>query len=226
MAQISRGGGMVDAHDSKSCVRKIMRVRVPPPALMKLVIGLVGEKGSGKQTFVNFLKSILPNLKIRQIRFSDILAQTLMLWDIPNTRSNNQKLAIMMNDGFGQSALAHAAKFEAEGNGEDIIIFDGIRKKSEINLVRKMDNCLIIYITANQVLRFNRLKIRSEKVGEKGITFEQFLLEEKNVREKDITFLGMNANFQIKNNGSLDEYKQKIKQLCKKNLLQAAAVTP
>lgn len=60
------------------------------------VIGLVGEKGSGKQTFVNFLKEIASSpaergprndrggvLNIRQVRFSDILAQTLILWDIP-----------------------------------------------------------------------------------------------------------------------------------------------
>ena len=52
---------------------------------MKKVIGLVGEKGSGKQTFVNFLKEILrlaplaQDYSIRQVRFSDILAQTLLM---------------------------------------------------------------------------------------------------------------------------------------------------
>ncbi|MDP3973792.1 MAG: AAA family ATPase [Candidatus Daviesbacteria bacterium] len=190
---------------------------------MKLVIGLVGEKGSGKQTFVNFLKAILPNLNIRQIRISDILAQTLILWDIPISRANEQKLAFIMNNTFGQTSLAHAAKFSAEDNHSDIVIFDGIRKKSEMNLVKKMPNSLILYITAEQKLRFKRLRKRSEKVGEAGLTFEQFLLEEGNIREKDIPHLGKEADIELENNNSLAEYKMKIKDFCKNKLLQAAA---
>lgn len=186
-----------------------------------MVIGLVGEKGSGKQTFVNFLKEILKGtpkqvrgdgrgLKIRQVRFSDILAQTLMIWDISNTRANLQKLSLIMEEGFGQSTLANAAKFSIEGASSDVLVFDGIRREPELELVKEMPKSTLIYITAEQKLRYERLKLRSEKVGEVGLTFEQFLEEEKSKAEINIPFLGKKADLKIENNNTLEEFRSSI----------------
>ncbi len=180
---------------------------------MTKVIGLVGEKGSGKQTFVNFLKEIAPQLNIRQVRFSDILAQTLILWDIPLTRPNLQKLAIIMNESFGAQALANAAKFSIEGDKADVIILDGIRREAELKLVKGMKNNLVIYITASQKLRYQRLKTRSEKVGEVGLTFEQFLKEENSKAESEIPKLSKLSDIKIENNSSLEEFKSSILKL-------------
>lgn len=185
---------------------------------MTKVIGLVGEKGSGKQTFVNFLKEIYPDLNIRQVRFSDILAQTLMIWDIPITRVNLQKLAIMMNTTFGQQALANAAKFSIEGDNASVVIFDGIRRKTELDLVKNMANHILIYITADQNLRYQRLKLRSEKVGETGLTFEQFLAEEKSKAEVNIPSLGKKADIKIENNGTMEQFRSSVKQFASKVL--------
>lgn len=179
---------------------------------MKLVIGLVGEKGSGKQTFVNFLKEIRKDLNIRQVRFSDILAQTLILWDIEISRPNMQKLALVMRDSFGADSLAKAAKFFADDDC-DLTIYDGIRRKTEADLVKKTKNNLLIYITANRNLRYKRLKERSEKVGEVGLTYEQFMKEEKSKAETDISNLGKKADLKLENNGSKEEFKSKISSL-------------
>lgn len=184
-----------------------------------LVIGLVGEKGSGKQTFVNFLKEIAPNLNIRQVRFSDILAQTLMIWDIPITRSNLQKLSLIMEQGFGQASLANAAKFSVEGDSADLVIFDGIRRQSELDLVKNTLKSTLIYLTAAQNLRYERLKRRSEKVGEVGLTFEQFLKEEKSKAEINIPDLGKKADIKIENNSTLDQFKKQIEKFYKKDLV-------
>jgi dephospho-CoA kinase len=183
---------------------------------MTLVIGLVGEKGSGKQTFVNFFKELAPNLNIRQVRFSDILAQTLVLWDIPLTRPNLQNLAIVMNEKFGAEALANAAKFSIEGDSANIIILDGIRRAAELKLVKEMENSLVIYITASQDLRYQRLKLRSEKVGEIGLTFEQFLKEEESKAESEIPKLSDKADEKIENNSTKDEFKKKIEMIYSK----------
>ena len=183
---------------------------------MKLIIGLVGEKGSGKQTFVNFLKSIAPDLNIRQVRFSDILAETLMIWDIPITRPNLQKLSLIMNEAFGQESLANAAKFSIEGDSADTTIFDGLRREEELKLVKSMKENISIYITAEQDLRYKRLKQRSEKVGETGLTWQQFLEEEKSKAETNIPSLGKKADLKIENNGSLEEFKKNIETFFKK----------
>ncbi len=180
---------------------------------MSFVIGLVGEKGSGKQTFVNFIKEIAPNLNVRQVRFSDILAQTLVLWDIPLTRPNLQNLAIVMNKTFGMEALANAAKFSMEGDTSDIIILDGIRRESEFNMVNEMENSLIIYITAEKDLRYKRLKLRSEKVGEIDLSYEQFLKEESSPAESEIAKLSKKADVTIENNQTKDEFKKEIEKI-------------
>ena len=185
------------------------------------VLGLVGEKGSGKQTFVNFLKEIASSktprndgreIVVRQVRFSDILAQTLILWDIALTRPNLQNLSIIMNETFGAKALANAAKFSIEGDSANIIILDGIRRKAEFELVKQL-NGTIIYITAKQDLRYKRLKARSEKVGEKGLTFEQFLKEESSKAESEIPKLSKKADIKLLNNDSKEDFKNKIKQI-------------
>ena len=186
---------------------------------MKLVIGLVGEKGSGKQTFVNFLKQIAPDLNIRQVRFSDILAQTLLIWDIPITRSNLQKLSLVINNAFGQASLANAAKFSIEGDNADIVIFDGIRRETEIKLIRKMKNNILVYIFAEQKLRYDRLKKRSEKVGEVGLRWEQFLEEENSPAESLIPILGKKADLKIINNSSFADFKKEVGVFYKKFLL-------
>jgi len=177
------------------------------------IIGLVGEKGSGKQTFVNYLKEISPNLQLRQVRFSDILAATLMMWDIPITRSNLQKLAVIMNDTFGAQTLANAAKFSLEGDNADIIILDGVRRKGETEFVRSFKDNILIYITANSDLRYQRLRKRSEKVGEVGLTLEQFMEEEKSKAESEIPVISKTADIKIENNGTLEGFKQEIKSL-------------
>ncbi|MBI4039006.1 AAA family ATPase [Candidatus Daviesbacteria bacterium] len=186
---------------------------------MKFVIGLIGEKGSGKQTFVNFIKLISPRLNIRQVRFSDILSQTLMVWDIPITRANLQKLSLVMNDAFGSQALANAARFSIEGDTSDIIIFDGIRRKTEYKLVKEMQNSLLIYITADQKLRYERLNKRSEKVGEVGLTYAQFLEEEKSKAESLISGLGSKADLKIVNNLTLSDFKKAVEAFYDNSLL-------
>lgn len=178
---------------------------------MKKVIGLVGEKGSGKQTFVNFFKEIASDKNVHQIRFSDILAQTLLIWDIPITRSNLQQLSIAMDKTFGSKSLAHAAKFNVVGDGADVIIFDGIRGKEQFKMIKAYPQSLMIYVTAEQNLRYQRLNKRSEKVGEAGLSYEQFMQEENVKTETQVPKIGKKADLKIENNGTINEFREKIK---------------
>lgn len=61
-----------------------------------MVLGLTGEKGSGKETFVKLLAELNPNQGITHLRSSDILRETLQIWSIPETRTNLQLLPVIM----------------------------------------------------------------------------------------------------------------------------------
>src|SRR5688572_17025142 len=103
---------------------------------MKIVIGLVGEKGSGKETFGNFLMEAAKGKKVKRIRFSDLLNFTLKLWDLPQTRENLQNLAVLMDTNFGTGTLTGAVSKQIQDLEADIVILDGVRWETDEYLVR------------------------------------------------------------------------------------------
>lgn len=181
-----------------------------------LLIGLVGEKGSGKDTFSKYLQAISTK-KITHIRFSDLLKQTLKLWDLPPTRANLQKLAQVLED-FGAGTVAHGIEKQIRETETEIVILDGIRWKPDVELLKKFPDHKLVYITAPSKLRFERLKNRGEKDGESDMTYEQFLEEEKAPNEVLIAEIGSEADAKIENDETIEDFEQQIKEFCELNL--------
>jgi len=182
------------------------------------VIGLVGENGSGKDTFTTLFKAAAAPLKINKVRFSDILVDTLKQWDMPLTRANLQKLAIVMDEGYGKGTLTHATSKRIRDDDADITIIEGIRWMTDVQMIRKFKNSLLVYIAASPDVRFERLKERKQKLGEDKLTREQFENEEKEKTEIYIPKIGKIADMRIVNNGSLDEFRQKVKEFFKDHI--------
>lgn len=174
-----------------------------------LIFGLVGEKGSGKETFGNLLMETAKTKKIARIRFSDILNYTLKLWDLPNTRENLQHLAVIMDNAYGIGTLSHALSKQIRETKADIVIMDGVRWKSDVKLIRSFPDNILVYITADLDIRYHRLKLRKEKKDE-AKTYEQFMKEEKAQNELLIPQIGSKADFRIENNGSLEDFKKEV----------------
>lgn len=179
---------------------------------IELVIGVVGEKRSGKETFVKLLQEIAQDKKIKHSRFSDILFETLSFWNIPSTRQNLQKLAVIMDQGYGAGTLTRAVEQRIARERADIIILDGVRWQTDIEMVRRFPNNLLVYITAEPIVRYERTKTIKEKAGEDSTTFEQFIAEEQAPNETQIPIIGNGANFKIANNGSLEEFRKKVEE--------------
>lgn len=177
-----------------------------------MVIGLVGEKGSGKETFTKFLAELFSK-KISHVRFSDLLKETLALWNIPDSRENLQKLAVAMNQGFGEGTLSAAIYKRLKSTKTELVVLDGVRWESDVKLLKKFANNKLIYITADLKTRFERLKIRGEKTGENETSFEQFVLEENAANELLIPKIGSLADFKIENNGSFQDLKTETQKL-------------
>jgi dephospho-CoA kinase len=176
---------------------------------MKIVIGLVGEKGSGKETFGNFLMEIAEGKKIKRIRFSDLLNFTLKLWDLPQTRENLQNLAVIMDTNFGNGTLTSAVSKQIQDIEADIVILDGVRWETDEYLIRSFPMNCLVYITADSDLRYKRLKARQEKKNE-AKTLDQFVREEKAPNEVLIPIIGNRSEYKIENNGSFEELKEKV----------------
>jgi dephospho-CoA kinase len=98
---------------------------------MKLVIGIVGPPLAGKETCANLFEQLLveDGYSVSRHTFSEILRETLDLWDIPHGRDNEQKMAIIMNaeTGFKDGALSRAMRKRLMEDTADVTILDGVR---------------------------------------------------------------------------------------------------
>lgn len=184
--------------------------------VMKIVIGITGEIASGKDTFTtNFISNAIGKM-ITRVRFSDILHETLEMWDIPATRNHLQTLAIVMDQGFGKGTLTHAMYHRITYDDSDIVIVEGVRWMSDVEMIRKFDTNYLIYITADQNTRFERVKKRRQKVGEENTTHDQFLQEDAAPTETDIKKIGAIADFTLQNDGELIDFQRLTKELYEK----------
>lgn len=183
---------------------------------MKIVIGLVGEKGSGKETFAKFLTQAASGKTVSHRRFSDVLGETLKLWGIRTTRKNLQKLAVVMDNAFGEGTLTNAVYALIGRDNADIVILDGIRWKTDLAMLRRFSRNILVYVTADTETRYARVKERKEKEGEECATLEQFLEEERAPNELLIPQIGKEAGVRITNNVTVDDFKKCIEDFYRK----------
>ncbi len=175
-----------------------------------IVIGITGEIGSGKDTFSAHLIKIAKGKKIVRMRFSDILKQTLELWNLPLTRHNLQYLAIIMDKQYGKGTLTNAVRHKILREKADMVIIEGVRWLTDVPLIRSFERNFLVYITSDLEIRFKRVKKRAEKVDEKSLTISRFKSEDKAPTETQIKKIGQDADFKIENNFSLEEFNKKI----------------
>jgi len=175
----------------------------------KIIIGLVGEKGSGKGSAAEI---IIEEYKAVHYGTSKILRRTIEDLHLPVSRENLTKLALVLKEGFWPSVVIDSLIKDIENNGSDIIIADGIRMPGDIEPFRKKygDNFYLVYVTADIKIRYQRTKKRKEKAGEDKLSFEEFLAEESKLTEISIHEIGKQADFKINNNGSPEELKERI----------------
>lgn len=196
---------------------------------MKLVIGIVGPPLAGKETAAEKLEELLKRdgYSVSRHRFSDILRETLTLWDIPHGRRNEQVLAQIMVAGtaYGAGALAHAVKNRLMHNTADVGILDGMRWIPDEKMLREFPAArvasAIIYVTASPDRRFARLALRN-RAGEKDISRAEFDRQEQAPNEIEITDIGSRADIVLANDSDdiaafqkniAQEYEKRIKPL-------------
>lgn len=183
----------------------------------KTVIGIVGEKGSGKGTFPKILQEILADKRIVRTTFSDIMTETLNIWGIERSRENYIKLVVSLRDSFGPNVLADAVKKRVLELDGDVIIVEGMRWMADLEMIKSLEG-KILYITADSKIRYERTKLRGEKAGETTTSFEEFMKEENAPTEVDIPKIASAADFTINNNGSLEEFKTQVQSFAGKYL--------
>ena len=184
-----------------------------PPLNNKIIIGLVGEKGAGKGTVSEYLKT---NHQAQHFGTSKILKRTLEDLGLPLTRDNLIKLALVLKEGFGATVVIDSLIREIRERGTSfIIIADGIRMHDDLPPFRQLfgPNFFLLYVTADMKVRFERTKARKEKDGEDKMSWQDFIAEEARLTEVSIHEVGRQADFTIHNDGSLAQLEAQMSQI-------------
>jgi dephospho-CoA kinase len=165
----------------------------------KIIIGLVGESGSGKDTVAKYLNE---KYGAKLMRFADPIKETLSIYFEQSSREDQQWMYLKLKERFGSDVLGKAIRKRVE-NADGIIAINGLRMPDDYDFMRSFENNHIIYVTANQKLRWERTAGRDEKTDD-TITLEKFQELERVETEVHIPEIGAKADFTIKNEKDLE----------------------
>jgi dephospho-CoA kinase len=178
----------------------------------KIIIGITGEIGSGKDTFCEYVKKNYPN--VFTVRFSDPLKDILKMFFEDIKREDQQWLGSALKEKFGGDILIKALARKINTIETGLIILNGVRAQGEAKTIKDIGG-KILYVTAAQLTRWERVRTREEKADD-NVPFGKFQEMEIASAELPIPSIGQAADFKIDNNGTKEEFYEKIKKLIDK----------
>ncbi len=173
----------------------------------KIILGLVGTLASGKGAVKQYLTE---KYQAQGLKFSDVFRDVLNRIDVPTTRENLQKVSTALRSSFGEDLLSRVIVSDVQKINSSIVIVDGIRRLSDIEFLKDMPNFFVIAVDADSKLRYERMKLRNENIGDNDKTYEDFLNDENAEADRQIPDVIKTADFIIENNGTLEDLHSKI----------------
>ena len=174
-----------------------------------LIIGLVGESGSGKDTVAYHLRDVYGAILLR---FSDPIKDILRMFFERPSREDQSWVAIEFKRRFGKDIFCRALDRKIAFI-ENVTSLNGLRYPEDYEYLRGFEQNFLIYITANQKLRWERTVGRGEK-SDDGVSFEKFVEMEASLEtERSIPEIGKKADFTIHNEGTLEELMKKTEEI-------------
>jgi len=167
--------------------------------MKRIVIGLVGENGSGKDTVADYLRK---NHKALSLRFADPLKETLSIYFEKFSRQDQQWLALEFRKRFGNDILSRALRKRID-ESTGLIAVNGLRFWEDYHFVKSFAGSYVIYVTADQKIRHQRSSKRMEKTDD-AVSLEKFQELEKVETEINIPAIGAKADFKIVNEQDLN----------------------
>jgi dephospho-CoA kinase len=180
----------------------------------KIVIGITGNIGSGKGTITKYLTQ---KHKASTVAYTNILKDILERLHLVNERKNLANLAESLRNTFGADILSKVLEKDIQNQGAEIIVFDGIRKKAELDYFKnKVDNFFFVFVDVPIKITYERLIKRGEKTDDLTKTFAEFQKDQLRPADKDVPGLKKYADFVIDNSASLGSAHQQVDNIMQK----------
>jgi len=175
-----------------------------------MILGIAGTIGAGKGAVVDYLKE---KKGFSHYSSSGILKGILQERGVSEIRENLSKLAEELVSKHEGGILQISHKYAVESGVQNYIL-EAIHREKEADYIRSLGG-LVLGVDADIRTRYERISKRGE--GKKDdVTFEQFVTDSKREDEgkgegtPNINSVIKNADFVIKNNGTLEELHKQV----------------
>nr|AIA12191.1 AAA domain protein [uncultured bacterium] len=181
--------------------------------MKKITLGITGEIASGKDTVAKYLVDCYGAV---QFRTSDIFRDVLKTLYVPETRESIAKMSQILRQNFGDDLVARVIHERIKKADAPFIVVDGVRRFSDILLLKNEPHFSLLFVEAPMELRYNRLTQRRQNADDATKTFEEFQHDHERETEVSINSLKLQANHLISNEGGKEELFAKIDAVIKK----------
>ena len=177
-----------------------------------VIIGITGTSGAGKGTIVDYLVN---KKSFYHYSVSGYLKEELQKQNREIDRTNMQDIANEIREKFGPNYITQKLFAIAESKNHDAII-ESIRNPKEAEFI-KSHNGKLFAVTANQKIRYERIKLRQSEKD--SVSFKEFQRqEEREMQDTDPNAQNLlkcieMADFLINNDGSLENLYEQIEKI-------------
>ncbi len=181
--------------------------------MAKIILGIAGQIASGKDTVSKYLAD-----EYGAIRYgsSSIFRSTLRNLFLPETRENLQKMSFALRQAFGDDLVARVLREDIGQTEGDFIVVDGVRRLSDILLLKQEPNFFLLYVDAPMELRYERIVKRSQNADDQTKTLEEFRQDHEREAEVSIKALQSQANGVVENTGDITSLFAQVDAFIKK----------
>lgn len=176
----------------------------------RLLIALVGRKGSGKGKVAQILKE---KYNASVYRYSDILRDTLDRLFLEKSRENLVRASEALRCVFGEDLLQKTMIRQIEQDDATVVVLDGVRRLQDIENFETLGTFCLVNVEAPLDVRYERLHQRGENAGESTDTLETFKALEQASTEITIGDVEARATHTIHNDADLSKLEAQIDQL-------------
>jgi dephospho-CoA kinase len=174
--------------------------------MKKIIIGLVGETGSGKDSVADYLEK---EYGAKLMRFADPIKDTLSIYFDKLSKEDQSWLYLVFKARFGDDILSRAMAKRVNDSNGGLLVINGIRMPSDYEFVKQYPGAQVLYITVDQKIRWERVANRGEKSDDK-ISFEKFQELDRQETEKYIPEIGAKADKIIRNEKDLSHLLSEV----------------